>query len=463
MLLAVISLIYVLIVFLFFRRYRKYKLAIPLPGPPPDPPSTSYLTGHFKRLFGLHGIAFQEEVFKAYGPTVRMAGILGAQFTFTLDPGVIHAVLVKDRLKFEQIQEKILISRSLFGGGLVGLRGTVYFYLVHDCRLPYLKGRNIVNNVNYFIRSSQDIILANLPIFTDVAKRACRAFDKSLSNEVIDVIPWTMAAALELIGQAGLGYSFNSFSGEKNDYGMASKSVAQLFIKLMPFIPIYPYLARLPITRDLLVWIPFSLLRQVLRATSLQNEQAEQILCERSAMLARKVSLKSGAGRGKDIITQLMEANEGLDRKAMIGHMNVFIFAGRETMSSTIARVLDILSENPRIQERLRDEVLECREADILKLPYLDAVIKEVLRFYPAAAYIYRELTFGAGQYACIGFKFAVMGIKIMTAQLIKSFKFEPSGEEYAWEVYGVQNPYLVGEEPGPTKVPKLPLKVSRI
>ncbi|KAG8680610.1 cytochrome P450-dit2 [Ceratobasidium sp. 423] len=74
-------------------------------------------------------------------------------------------------------------------------------------------------------------------------------------------------------------------------------------------------------------------------------------------------------------------------------------------------------------------------------------------------------LTFGIGQYSCIGFKFAVMEIKVMIAQLLKSFKFEPSGEEFAWEekVQGAQNPYLAKDRGESTRVPKLPLKVSKL
>ncbi|KAJ1311935.1 hypothetical protein OPQ81_010395 [Rhizoctonia solani] len=450
MLLSVISIVSGLFALLVFRRYRKQQLLVPLPGPPP----TSYLTGHFKDMFGLHGLEFQGKVLETYGPTVRMTGVMG------------------------------------------------------------------------------------LPIFTNVAKQACEAIDKALLTEVIDVFPWTTAAALELIGEAGLGYSFNSFSGERNEYSVAIRSVAQLLTKLVPFIPIYPYLVRLPVTPSLLSCALFPLLRQVLRSRSLQNEQAEQILRTRQDMLASGADLESVTGRGKDILTQLMRANEeGLDRDAMIGHMNILIFAGHETTSSAMARILEILSNNQEIQEKLRNEVLQCREEDVLELPYLDAVVKETLRLYPPASYLGRVceedtvvpldypistpygvvaslpikrgtrlalsvifsnrdekiwgnragefwperwlqseqpgnsslqsmnssiMTFGIGKYACIGLNFAVMEIKAMTAQLLKSFKFETSGEEYAWEVQGVQNPYLTKERGNPTRVPKLPLRVSR-
>ncbi|KAG8680609.1 cytochrome P450-dit2, partial [Ceratobasidium sp. 423] len=98
MLLSIVCLVSGLLALLVLRRHRKLQLAVPLPGPP----SPSYLTGHFKSIFGLHGIEFQGEVLKTYGPTVRLAGIMGEQFIFTVDPSFINAALVKDRSNFDK-------------------------------------------------------------------------------------------------------------------------------------------------------------------------------------------------------------------------------------------------------------------------------------------------------------------------------------------------------------------------
>ncbi|EUC58959.1 cytochrome P450 family protein [Rhizoctonia solani AG-3 Rhs1AP] len=496
MFLLITSLISGSLALIALRWHRKQQLLVPLPGPPP----TSYLTGHFKDMFGLHGARFQENVFKTYGPTVRMTGVMGEHFIFSLDPDLIYTVLVKGRSQFERNKGGALMIRSLFGGGLAGLRGDEHRQQ-RKVRAPNIYRRG---------QTSTAFRRDHVCILTTIIQ-ACDAIDKALTTEVIDIFPWTTAAALESIGEAGLGYSFNSFSGARNEYSMSIKSVIQLLTKLIPFIPIYPYLVRLPITRNLLSYLPFPLLRRVLKATNLQNDQAEQILRARNDMLVKGADFESVTGRGKDILTQLMKANEeGLDREAMVGHMNILIFAGHETTSSIIARILDILSNNPEIQDKLRNEVSECKEEDVLELPYLDAVVKETLRLYPPATFLGRMceedtvvplrypvstpcgtitslpikkgtrlalsvifsnrdekiwgkradefwpdrwleseqpghsglqsvysslMTFGIGQYACIGFKFAVMEIKVMTAQLLKSFKFEPSGEEYAWEV----------------------------
>ncbi|CAE6474589.1 unnamed protein product [Rhizoctonia solani] len=65
--------------------------------------------------------------------------------------------------------------------------------------------------------------------------------------------------------------------------------------------------------------------------------------------------LPSQAGRGKDIMTSLMESSESeesesyIDHQSMVGHMNTFILAGHETTSAVLTRVLDVLAQLPDI------------------------------------------------------------------------------------------------------------------
>ena len=92
-------------------------------------------------------------------------------------------------------------------------------------------------------------------------------------------------------------------------------------------------------------------------------------------------------------------------------HISIFLFAGFETTSSTLSRILHVLSLDDRIQSRLRHEIRKAKQDyatfqneteasdrqvrwedvqlphDILmSLPYLDAILKEDLRMYPPVA-----------------------------------------------------------------------------
>ncbi|KAG8695168.1 cytochrome P450-dit2 [Ceratobasidium sp. 394] len=401
-----------------------------------------------------------------------------------------------------------------------------------------------------------------MPIFMGIADKTCEAIEKDLGRNAskdIDVFPWMTAAALELVGEAGLGYSFNSFEGKRNEYSVAIKNIVRFFLKVVPFAGLLPYLYNIgtpSFRRWVLQHIPISSVRQLLQAAELQNNQAEEVLRSRKALLASGGDLTSEAGRGRDIMTLLMKANEAegpenhISHDDMIGHMNVFIFAGHETTSTAVSRILHILANNQDIQEKLREEIRhyfaqhqdDINHDALLELPYLDAVVRETLRVHGPVSNIVREsqvdtivpleypidtptgkitsipikkgtrivlnvimanrygktwgeranefwperwignklaevtepgahlpgvyssmMTFGGGPTSCIGFKFAVLEIKVMIATLVKTFKFEPSEQQLLWETLGIQFPYLKSEMNKVDKLPKLPLIVSRL
>ncbi|EUC54994.1 cytochrome P450 family protein [Rhizoctonia solani AG-3 Rhs1AP] len=484
---------------------RRRKLLVELPGPPP----AGWFKGHFSSLVGSGSVVFQEKIIAEYGPTLKLNGGFGDEVIFTVDPSIMHSVLVKERAKFERPPGSRLIIHAVFGGGLLGQKGDEH--RIH---------RKV------------------MPIFMGIAKETCQCIKKDLklsksSSREVDIFPWATAAALELVGEAGLGYSFSSFTGERNEYNIAIKSVMQVISKVDPFVKLLPFLYRIgtPSTRRwMLKHVPHKDIQQLRYAVGIQNQLAEQVIQTRQALISSGDDLSSQAGRGRDIMTLLMKANgEGesesyIDHQAMVGHMNTFVFAGHETTSTAVARILDVLADRPRVQMRLREEIREYFESNtddthydgLLELPYLDAVVRETLRLHGPVSFLNRiceedtilplqypvdtpsgkitsipikkgtrvfmsvsvsncygriwgerahefvperwigskidevtqpgahlpgvyssMMTFGAGSRACLGFKFAIMEIKVMIAELVKDFKFEPSQDEHDWEVSG--------------------------
>lgn len=91
------------------------------------------------------------------------------------------------------------------------------------------------------------------------------------------------------------------------------------------------------------------------------------------------------------------DTGEGLsDRQARDEVVTIF-FAGHETTAATMSWAFYLLSQHPDVEERLRAElrsVLHGRLptfADLPKLAYMQQVIHEVLRLYPAAYLFARE------------------------------------------------------------------------
>ncbi|OTF76604.1 hypothetical protein BLA29_014458, partial [Euroglyphus maynei] len=75
----------------------------------------------------------------------------------------------------------------------------------------------------------------------------------------------------------------------------------------------------------------------------------------------------------------------------------IFLLAGYETTASTLTFCMYELAKNPNIQDKLYNEIrplIEGGEFDLnnlMKLPYLDAVISETLRKHPPALFLSRE------------------------------------------------------------------------
>lgn len=75
---------------------------------------------------------------------------------------------------------------------------------------------------------------------------------------------------------------------------------------------------------------------------------------------------------------------------------NAFLFmeAGYETTSTTLAYITHCLVDRPDVQDKVRAEAQSLMERDgcldyntLTELPYLDAVVHEVLRLYPPVSY----------------------------------------------------------------------------
>jgi len=114
-------------------------------------------------------------------------------------------------------------------------------------------------------------------------------------------------------------------------------------------------------------------------------------------------------GKGnQDIFSLLVKANMDasarlkLSDEELLAQMRTLLVAGHETTSTTISWMLLELARNPKVQSRLRDEIRkteatvyargdsQLKAQDLDSMPYLNAVIKEGLRFHPAAPQVLR-------------------------------------------------------------------------
>ncbi|XP_045585081.1 cytochrome P450 6j1 [Procambarus clarkii] len=113
---------------------------------------------------------------------------------------------------------------------------------------------------------------------------------------------------------------------------------------------------------------------------------------------------ETGQRRG-DFLDLLMESTSkgrpGLSNDTMAAQSILFLLAGYDNTANTLAMALHLLAHHPRVQATLRREIAlallrgagQVEHDEVMALPYLDAVVSEVLRLYPAAPIIERVCT----------------------------------------------------------------------
>ncbi|CAE6461590.1 unnamed protein product [Rhizoctonia solani] len=413
---------------LTIRLLRRTTIQITLPGPP----GGNLFYGHLERIIGPAGPDYQKHIFSTYGTTMQIRGLFYSKALFTIDPMVIGTVLIKEKNKFERSNESNVMMRAIFGGrgGLLGITSDEHRIQRKVCDrsspIDMITQRRVVLNSSWVLDLPQGIFLS-MPVFMNTAKEICAFVSRELSTSEspkdVDVLKGATSATIDNIGEIGFGYAFNSFKDEHNPYSDSIQEVTQSLIRIGPLIQLLPYVHQLgtaAFRRWMLDIAPFNAVQYLRKAVSFQHEQADKILRTREELISSGVDISSETGGGRDIITLLMKT-EGLktsiDRETLVGHMNVFIAAGHESTrfalsgilvvhpltppghrSTAIARILDELAHHQDIQNTLRDELNyyfdknadELDSKGLLDLPYLDGVVREVLRLYPPFTIITR-------------------------------------------------------------------------
>lgn len=119
-----------------------------------------------------------------------------------------------------------------------------------------------------------------------------------------------------------------------------------------------------------------------------EGESFQQIATRRKAL-----EQSSGQDWKVDILSLLLactdEQGQGLSDDELHDELLTLLFAGHETTATALTWALYWIHRHPSVRQRLLDELKAMREpADpeaIAKLPYLSAVVNEVLRIHPVA------------------------------------------------------------------------------
>jgi cytochrome P450 len=167
------------------------------------------------------------------------------------------------------------------------------------------------------------------------------------------------------------------------------------------------------------IWIHFTLRSKLLQSFGLVSNSVKDLLY--NFKIIREIStalieskkhevLEEAAGRrqaadesGNDILTLIIKHtlstsvhrfNDIDARENILG----FLGAGYETSATALNWIVNTITRNQAIQKRLRDEIVGRLGATgplnyegVQSLEYLDAVVRETLRLWPPAPFLFRE------------------------------------------------------------------------
>jgi cytochrome P450 len=133
---------------------------------------------------------------------------------------------------------------------------------------------------------------------------------------------------------------------------------------------------------------------------SAAQRNAHNILKEISVGLLDKNIKMRHLGSRRCVMDALIdELYVHLTMEDVLDHLIMFIFAGHDTTSHTMEFLFALLSSHPAVQDRLYEALEDLMPStctcptveELMECDYLVAVVKEVLRLYPAAPIIYRD------------------------------------------------------------------------
>jgi len=220
----------------------------------------------------------------------------------------------------------------------------------------------------------------------------------------VNVLQWTSKIALDIIGITSFRYKFDSINDGQTELMAALDSFGSGEARIWPkkwellFIALW---------RILPGWVLFLLERLPSRA-AMRLRRFKDVATNVSRPIFEKQLIEVANDPNpseKDIVNVLVMSHLANDAKKKMSDPEIdsqlatFIVAGRDTTSSTIAWLLYDLSRHPDVQTKVREEISIAKSKapgaltwdDYDAMAWLNAVIKEVLRYHPHVPSLLRE------------------------------------------------------------------------
>ncbi|HEX4335759.1 MAG TPA: cytochrome P450 [Polyangiaceae bacterium] len=324
----------------------------------PGPGALRFVRGVRARGF----LDFVGDLWREYGDVFQVR--LGSRkLLFAIHPDAVEQVTVTHRNKYDKVGSYAPMRRYLTGDGLVGSTGDLW-RRQRKLMAPFFTPKGVLTYAELMIQDS-----------VRLQERWQRLAEDGAEVEIAEEMTAVTASII-------LKSMFSSPSLES--IGRIKDAVETM----ISFVNLRTNGVFLPL------WLPTPMNRKYIAARKLVHETIRELIVRRREL--------AEAEWPDDLLTRLMrardeETGQPMSETLVRDESITTFFAGHETTARTMTFTWYALATNPRVTERLNEELDRVlggrvpRVEDLRQLPYAMHTVMEVLRLHPAVPFYARD------------------------------------------------------------------------
>ncbi|KAH7245502.1 cytochrome P450 [Fusarium tricinctum] len=294
-----------------------------------------------------------------------------------MNPQLLADLLVHNCYDFTKPKRISSFLRHILGDGLIIVEGETHKFLRKN------------TTPAFHFRHIKELY----PMMWTKGETLAKALKEDMSasrSSVVELNGWASKVTLDIIGIAGLGRKLDTVEKKQDP-------LADIFEQLLE--PdreklIFSMLA-LAVGLKYVRLLPWKMNNVFNYLTGSLNELCYPMIKEKKAAIIEK------GDDHFDVLSLLIKTNNFSD-EALKDQLLTFLAAGHETTASALTWACYLLTKNPEIQAKVREEVKNAIPEDLEnnmahlagileQLPYLNGVMHETLRLYPTVPLTMRQ------------------------------------------------------------------------
>ncbi|KAL4901764.1 cytochrome P450 [Aspergillus multicolor] len=302
---------------------------------------------------------------------LHLHGLLGSEQLLLTNPTSLNEALIQKPYGFEWPPGDSAFLRRILGHGLITAEGAAH------------KAQRKQMAQSFGVKHIRSLY----PLFWEKSTLMVQAIASEMkqnSSSESDVCSWAQRASLDIIGEAGFGWTFDTLREPENEL---AESFEKIFAPTAANALLFAVSVYGP--EWALEHVPSGISRAFVTATSRVRDVCKAFIRSKAK------ATKARASHENDILAQLMK-QDGMSEDSLVDQTLTFLTAGHETVAIALTWTLYLLAKHPDIQTALRNELHSSLSnathktpstlAQTLEsLPILNGVIIETLRLYPSA------------------------------------------------------------------------------